>query len=344
MKKLISIAVLILGVAFTSFSQDTIPVPDTLVYTSGDVLLINVISVKSDIIEYKKINDSINVFYKSLSSIKELRMHDGELIEGGDRTNVTFGITLSRRDSIRKAKNTKDIDKRKGHLLLTTNLTSLITGDVGPLELEGTVYENRFISVGTIYYPSSNFSVGLILHKGLRYYKGIFNSLNNPPLKDGVEINFGLTSSKNRRIDWGFRAGVSYLSFAISPAVSQVKKIYQEDLYSSGFRLHRRFTEESTKDRKSFIIPFIGFESSLKISTKFSLSSVFGIKYDVKNYVYESWNNEPYKLVEEYYDLNNVLINTNEKIITPQTYSKRLQDPKLFFRFSLNYHIIPKKK
>ena len=51
MKKLISIAILIFTVNFTSFAQDTIPIPDTLVYPTGEKILINFIKIKSNLIE-----------------------------------------------------------------------------------------------------------------------------------------------------------------------------------------------------------------------------------------------------------------------------------------------------
>lgn len=339
MKKLISIVVLIFGVTFTSFAQDSILVPDTLIYNSGEILLINVIGVKSDLIEYKKQNDSINVFYTSLSSVKELRLSDGSLIKGGVKVIPTLIDTLNReayleaslklrvRDSIRESKNTKDIDKRKGHLLITTNLTTLIPSIRSPLELEGTVYGNNFKSIGVIYYPNSNFSIGTMLYKGSFSKESKMNFSNNnrnrpnPLFSEGVEVNFGFSTSKIKRFDWGGRMGVSFMNFAYREAIKAIKNRYNT------------VVEESYIQKKAFIIPFVGFESNLKLKDNFSISSAFGLKYDVKCFLYNLWPEEPY-----------VLISNTTRTVIPETTSKRLQDPKLFFRFSLNYHIIPKKK
>ena len=352
-----------------SLAQDNVPAKDTIIYLNGKKVLVNVLSVKTGVAEYKKVDSNKSVFFIALSSIKAIKTYDGRIFNHKKYINTLDSIQRVNdfkrdkiKDSLRVRNRENNSLKRKGHVLLTSNLVSLIP-DKSNLN-----YKNGFVSIGLLYYPSSNFSIGFLFNQGLPYKK-----VRGPVLKKGIDFNVGLSFSKRRPFDFGLRGGVAVMEFnyftsdkinefnyreitiqAYNTFNNRIDAIPDElKEYNGRFFRKDGATDPSPqhvnfeKRKKLNLVPYLGLEFNYQIVEKFSFSSVFGFKYDIYRGGFSN-SIEKNVINEKIYDFNSVLISDNVYVTYPEDielgelhFKKVLR---LFFRFSVNYHFTPRKK
>lgn len=340
MRKIISIIILIFGFVFNSNAQENNSVPDTLIRNNDAVLYINVVSLKLDVIEYKKVNDTVNIFFISLSAIKELRMHNGKVLKGKSISPSLETVILKNekeKDSIRGYNRARDTLKRNGHLLLTTKLSSIFSKNF--------LFYNNFYSLGLMYFPKSSLMYGFTYHKGFNQ-PNLANELEKAyvgqqqVLIEGYEFVFSnLTSKKNKIWDYGYTLGFSVSRYNV------IQFWHYQSLYRyyngiwdgkpSDSHVAKKFKEVN----KVKFVPFFGFDLDIRIIKQLSLSTdviiyIDKLDTDRRNYVD----------VEEYYDANNNLIDTKIEYNSGWGRYKEVRTIWPGFNLSLNYHFITKKK
>lgn len=350
-----------------SVAQDEISSTDTIIYPNGKKVLVYVLSVKSGVVEYKKVDNRRSIFFIPLSSIKELVRYDGRVFSHNIYINTLDSIQRVNdfkrdkiKDSLRARNREKDSLKRTGHLILTSNLVSFIH----PNEFGS--YSNGFASMGILYYPSSNFSIGVLFNLGLPYRQD-----SGPILRKGLDLNAGFSSSKRRHFDLGFRAGVAIMELNhFSDDLLQnidykeiTEKEYNEiNAWTENMQkepitteYNGRFFEEIDilssnrvnieKSKKINLMPYLGLEFNYKIDKKFSLNSMFGFKYDI-DYWFGQFSDQTIRTINKgsYYDFNDVWIADHEEVYYLDYINQKQKKIQLIFRLSVNYHFFKRKR
>lgn len=330
MRKLISIIVLIFCGFFTTFAQDSLVFTDTIYFKTGEVQAVHVLKINTSTFEYR-IKQDTDVYYRTLSSIKKLKTSDG---------NVVLG-TISRSSNITKVYgiNNNDSLKRKGHVIINSNLFSLLRNK-----------QMSFINVGVIYYPTSNFSLGFSYLNGRERKRDYFKT----EFKDGFDVNFGFSTSKKDDWDIGFRGGLIFKKIKGYYDLSTLSRSYQETsinepddilhngkYYKEDYSLSSYTTEYDYRfDISNYISFYGGLEISVNLSERLIMKSLIGLKMDKPKYWFYPGD---YKNITNYYDTNNNLVDTVETSDIDQYRYDRLT-LQFFCRLSINFRIFPIKK
>ena len=314
------------------YSQDITPktstniYADTLVFKTGERVIVQIVSIEENAIEYA-INGDENIHYASFYIVDEVKFEDGD-------------IYINNLENVEK-KNLKimglDPTKRKGHFIINSYLSSLIRRDNA---------KNNLCSFGTMYYFNSQFSIGAAYQLGLKDNEIRPYAVHIDKI---IDFNIGWSKSTYRKIDLGVRSGfqITYLNqnFTTVDRVSAYgEKLDQNVSYGHLHEgIYYDFIDYSNQSvvinalKKAITRPYLGIECNIQILPVLSFSSMVALTKSDNLYLYKDYS--VYYESIEYYDLNGDLVEiTNEGYHEDNYYHYSGLVPALFLRLSLNYH------
>ena len=301
---------------------------DTLIYKTGEIIIAKVISIEENTIEYALKGDD-KIHYTSFYIIDQVKMSNGDIVENKTEPLEVRNLKIRGKDPL----------KRKGHLIVNSYLSSLVMDRRG--------YKNNLLSLGTMYYFSNQISVGAAYQLGLK--KDIYRN-NYIHVSQAYDFNAGWIGSTHRRMDFGFRVGLSLMSFEYDLTWEDHTLIWLENVPSDPYGTEYNGVLYSISDyslketihehhKKTSLNPYLGLETNIVIIPRLSVNIMGAIR---KEDPYYRYGNYPRNRLEhnEYYRLNGDLAHRNVVDIGDYSTRKRLLMP--FIRFSVNYHFLPK--